>query len=235
MTYLIIGAAIVVVILFAANGKALKRVWDAAAGQFTRLANGLFKRDPVAVMELENDRMAADAEAAWDAMVDSEALQNRLRRTIADKEKEAQVLQKLAEKEARAGNDEEAKNILVRKVAADRLLATQRAELQGLEEEYKENKKRLEGFQAKIQRNREEAKSIGVQLKVTEAQARIAQRMPDLTSKPSEAREAALERLDEAKGRLKVEKDRRRTMSALEDMEADADVAEAERLLKEMK
>jgi len=171
-------AALVVGVLYMLNKTAFRRVRDAAGAQVGKGARSIWAADPLAVKNAEIDRKAEEIAEATRGLESCQALIRGVERQVTSGNKEKARLQALAEQFARENNDAKALEKLTELEKVEGDLNANESQLATHKGTYESFLKKIQNANKRIGELRKEARSQGVRLQMSKAEANLAKLAP---------------------------------------------------------
>ncbi len=224
-------AAIILVAVYLLNRTAFNRIWSAASGQVGKAGRAVWSHDPIAVYQAEVDRSAEEIAEATRGLEQYRGLVARLQRQVENGDKEVARLTARIKVALQANDDNKATEyaVLLKKAEAD--LAENRGQLAEYQQSYENHLKKIKHAREKIAEAKSKAQSLDAQLKMSKAEAEIA----NLAQKVG-IKGASLEGLGEIEDEIQRQIDTNRAKAQVaRDLSSEglADLEAEERLQKE--
>lgn len=170
--------ALALVGLYMLNKTAFRRVRDAAGAQVGKAGKALWAADPLAVKNAEIDRKAEEVAEATRGLESCRALIAGVERQVNSGEREKARLTALAEQYARENNDAKALEKLTELEKVESDLEANKTQLQTHNTTYNNFLTKIKNANKRIGELRKEAKTQGVRLQMSKAEANLAKLAP---------------------------------------------------------
>ncbi len=174
----IAGGVVIVALLYILNKTAFGRIRDAGSAQIGKAAKSLWSADPIAVKNAEIDRKAEDIAEATRGLESCNALIRGVERQVKSGQQEKARVTALAEQYTREGNDSKALGKLTELEKIETDLVSNETQLKQHRETYEAYLKKIQVAQSRIGELRKEARSQGVRLQMSKAEANLAKLAP---------------------------------------------------------
>lgn len=187
------------------------KFWNAFQAQINKIANWFWTRDPIAQMQLEYDRAVAQLKEGREGLEQYRALVERVTRQVtAGEKKETQLTAKI-KAYLKAGERETAGQLAIQLQETQNELAENRNQLSMHEKSYQNNVEKIKHATKNLGKVREKIKTYEADLKMSEAEAQIAQLSQsfnfDVTTDFGEIEQIVQEKIDLNRAKVRVAAD----------------------------
>ena len=153
----------------------LGKMWAALRAQINKLANFFWTADPIAQMQYEYDQAVAQLQEGRKGLEQYRALVERVTFQVTNDTKHAANLEGKVKAYLQAGDRETAAKFALEMQKAKTELAENQAQLQMHEGAYQNNLDKIKHASGKLQKIREKIQKYDAELKMSKAEAEIAQ------------------------------------------------------------
>jgi len=207
----------------------LSKIGKAIRAQFNKLANFFWSADPIAQMQYEYDKAVAQLKEGRAGLEQYRALVERVSRQVAAEEKQQQVLEAKIKAYLKAGNRQMAGQLAIDLQKVKSELAENREQLVLHEKAYQNNVEKVKHATKKLGDVRTKIKKYEADLKMSEAEAEIAQLSQsfnlDVTTDFGELEQVVNEKIDLNRAKVRVAADL--SEEGMEEIEAEKEMESA--------
>ncbi len=169
---LVICTLLVILAIF--QRKNLGRIFSAFFAQFNKLSRSIWRADPIAVMQAEVDRSADEIREATVGLEQYRSLVTRLQRQVAAGDKEVQRLTVRVKAFLNENNETKAAEYAVLLKKAEHEMEENKSQLEGYENAYQNNLKKIQFARQRIEQAKEKAHKLDADLRLSKAEAETA-------------------------------------------------------------
>ena len=155
------------------------KIWRALKGQLNKLANNIWKKDPIAQMQYEYDLSVEQLREGRTGLEQYRALVERVGRQVANDKSQVANLEAKVKTYLQAGDRDTAGQFALQLQKAKKDLAENEAQLQMHEQAYTNNLAKIKHAGGKLQQVREKIAKYDAELKMSKAEAEMAKLAQD--------------------------------------------------------
>jgi phage shock protein A len=202
--------AVVLLVLYVLNSRGVIRLWGAGSAQVGKLGRWAANRDPLAILQEKVDDAADNLRAARDGLDQANGNVQSLERQVNFGRQEKAKLEARIRGSLSENNEEKANRYAADLARVERDLSTNEAQLENAVHGRDIIKNQITAWQRKVQAAKQEAQDLGLQLKMSEAEAAMAglvhkmASMGDPLNDLNEARSAVQAKIDQNRGKLQT-------------------------------
>ncbi len=199
------------------------KMWNAFRAQVNKVANWFWTRDPIAQMQLEYDEAVQQLKEGRQGLEQYRALVERVSRQVANGEKRESQLTAKIKAYLKAGDRTTAGRLAIQLNENKTELEENRQQLEMHERSYGNNVEKIKHASKNLGKVREKIKKYEADLKMSEAEAQIAQLSQtfnfDITTDFGEIEQVVQEKIDLNRAKVRVAADM--SEEGIEDIQAE--------------
>lgn len=199
------------------------KMWNTFQAQINKIANWFWTRDPIAQMQLEYDRAVAQLKEGREGLEQYRALVERVSRQVSAGEKKEQQITAKIKAYLKAGDRVTAGKLAISLQEVQNELKENRDQLKMHEQSYQNNVEKIKNASKNLGKVREKIKHYEADLKMSEAEAQIAQLSQsfnfDVTTDFGEIEQIVQEKIDLNRAKVRVAADM--SSRGIEEIEAE--------------